>query len=64
MIDKTNEKLDILILRLKGRLGRFPTEEEITSFINGNEEERNAIWNKEVNRQKEKQDGFSKQDRD
>lgn len=44
----SDKKLKVLILSLQERLGREPTEEEVLGFINGTQEEREAIWNKEV----------------
>lgn len=45
MVDNPdNDKLKLLIMSLEARLGRFPTEEEVTEFIFGNEEERQVIW--------------------
>lgn len=47
MNDKIDEKIEFLVQRLTGRFGRYPTEEEVLAFINGSQEERLAIWNKE-----------------
>ena len=41
----SDEALSELISRLTNRLGRVPTEEEVTTFIFGSLEEKNAIWN-------------------
>lgn len=47
MSDPVDKKLTYLVQRLKGQFGREPTEEEVLSFIEGSDEERIAIWNKE-----------------
>lgn len=43
-----DERFKLLVMSLQARFGRLPTEDEVIDFINGNEEERQAIWNKEV----------------
>ena len=40
-----NEKFKLLVLCLQARLGRLPTEEEVLTFIWGDKETRERIWN-------------------
>lgn len=34
-----------LVIKLTERLGRMPTEDEVSTFILGTEEDRKRIWN-------------------
>lgn len=45
MTKRSDEELTNLVVALEARLGRYPTEEEVINFINGDEETKNAIWN-------------------
>lgn len=53
--DRELEKIDVALyeisVALTHRFGRPPTEEEITKFIFGNEEERQEIWNFEISKE-------------
>jgi hypothetical protein len=40
-----NDNLKRLILSLRARFGRLPTEDEVLDFINGDQERREQIWN-------------------
>lgn len=42
-----DDALKKVVGRLAERFGRYPTEQEVIAFINGSDEERAAIWNKE-----------------
>lgn len=50
MTDPVDAKLTFLVQRLTGRFGRPPTDDEVIEFVNGSDEERLAIWNKEKKR--------------
>lgn len=44
MNPELDAKFDMLVLSLRARLGRLPTEDEVYRFITGSHEERQAIW--------------------
>ena len=41
----SDDKLTLLIMCLQAKLGRFPTEQELLDFINGDHDTREGIWN-------------------
>lgn len=41
-------KIMRIVASLEERLGRYPTEDEVMTFIFGSDDERNAVWNKEI----------------
>lgn len=43
----SDERFTLLVMTLQARLGRLPTEEEVTLFLFGTHEDRNRIWGEE-----------------
>lgn len=45
-MDEADSQLKTLVMALRARLGRLPTEEELLGFIYGDHATREALWNK------------------
>ena len=49
-VEQGDGRLLLIVISLQARLGRMPTEQEVTDFVFGDDDTRSNIWNKETDK--------------